>query len=293
MNLRKKHSNLFLRRARFIGIVLFGAFVYFYTSRLQAEQILHILREQAQTPEQSQQILQLQPWHIGLAAMTLLVGIAVIVVRVMPVRIFHSLPRSLGLIFCTIFLFCVLTSPDEQSVIQQRMERLNLIGLYDEAAKTGERYENPTAEILKQRIIALENQGCLGEKFFTSPLGRTLPDSTFFLSGQEPDSAARIRLFCMLRRDLPRLAELCATLPSDSLQRAEEEALVLYNHKSANPLLIYQNTAVETNYNDFTALQKTLRKESPLKGKPSKAEANAMREAYGDTYWYYYFYGNL
>ena len=293
MNLRKKHSNLFLRRARFIGIVLFGAFVYFYTSRLQAEQFLHLLREQALSQEPSPQILQLQPWHIGAAAMTLSMGMAVIIVRAIPVNAFHSLSRSLTLIFCATFLFCALTSPDEQSVIQYRMERLNLINRYDEAARTCERYEHPTAEILKQRIIALENQGCLNEQFFTSPLGRALPDSAFFHAGQEHHSAARIRLLSLLQRNLPRLAALCAALPKDSLQRAEEEALVLYNHTSAAPLFIYHNTAVETNYNDFTALQKKLRYSNALKGKPSGAEANTMREAYGDTYWYYYFYGNL
>ncbi len=295
MTLSTTFSMQILRRARFIGIVLFGAFVYFYASRLQAERLLFWLRSQAQSDSQLQQILQLQPFHIGLAAMTIAMGIAVIAVRGLHFRQRPPLLQTLMMLFAAIFLLCTFTSPDEQTTIVQRMERLNLTGHYDEALLTGRTCEQPSAAIVQERIIALEHLGILGESFFTSPLGHSLPAPGFFISaGNHPTPHARLRLHSMLERNLPALAEQCKNIPTDSLQRAEQEALTLYNHKSANPILVYHNAAIETNYNDFTSLQKKIRTQTNAKkGKPSWAEANQMREAYGETYWYYYYYGTL
>lgn len=77
------------------------------------------------------------------------------------------------------------------------------------------------------------------------------------------------------------------TLPSfyeinDSLPRHYREALTLYTHLRANPLVVYHNSVMDTDFEDLQTLE---RQYSTL-----EARKKAVRRQYSGTYWWYYEY---
>lgn len=79
-------------------------------------------------------------------------------------------------------------------------------------------------------------------------------------------------------RELPRYYVV-----SDStiLPRYYEQALVLYERLSTDPVVQYANPNVTANYLDFKDRDRTL---------PATQRAALLRSDYGDTYWWYYFF---
>lgn len=286
------HKKDNLRRVQLLKIVLFGAFAYFYVSTLQGERIAAYLRQYATTAENVNRILEISPWHLGLVAMAMAVFLAALWVKYVPDRQCKwPLWQKMLAIFVVIVALCSLTSPKEEKTIEQRMERLNLRGEYAAALKAGATRENPSAAILEQRIIALEHLGTLNEDFFLYPIGDTAPYLSACAKDTLQASPEKKAFHCLLSRDLAQLAKICKALPPDSLRRAEAEALVLYAHTWLHPEYVYSDAAVEANYSDFQKMRKELRKRYNSKQTFSMPELNLMREAYGQTYWYYYYYG--
>lgn len=68
----------------------------------------------------------------------------------------------------------------------------------------------------------------------------------------------------------------------DSLPKHYREALVLYNHLRSVPLISYNDTVMNTDYEDMQALK---RKYTAVMERKSQ-----LRLQYGKTYWYYYLY---
>ena len=67
----------------------------------------------------------------------------------------------------------------------------------------------------------------------------------------------------------------------DSLPKHYREALTLYNHLRTVPVLEYSSPEMDTDFKDFQDL---------LKKNPNKVlRENAMRDSYGNTYWFYYY----
>lgn len=66
------------------------------------------------------------------------------------------------------------------------------------------------------------------------------------------------------------------------LPKHYREALILYNHTRSNPLITYHDEVLEADYSDFQSI---------IKGHSNKKERKSLiRSAYGNTYWYYYYY---
>lgn len=72
-------------------------------------------------------------------------------------------------------------------------------------------------------------------------------------------------------------------IENDSLPKHYKEALMLYTHRRLHPKVVYKNAVMEADFQDFQTLER----------KYSNAmERNAaLRDTYGNTYWYYYLYG--
>lgn len=69
-----------------------------------------------------------------------------------------------------------------------------------------------------------------------------------------------------------------------SLPKAYREALTIYNHIRSNPLISYKNEVMDADYTDLQTIQKTT---------PSPENRKYLvRKSYGNTYWYYFLYGN-
>ena len=71
-------------------------------------------------------------------------------------------------------------------------------------------------------------------------------------------------------------------IASPSLPKHYKEALTLYTHLRANPALVYHDEVMDADYAD---LQKLSRSYADMRVRESY-----VRDTYGDTYWYYYFY---
>ena len=71
-------------------------------------------------------------------------------------------------------------------------------------------------------------------------------------------------------------------IASASLPKHYKEALTLYTHLRANPVLVYHDEVMDADYAD---LQKLTRSYPDVRERESY-----VRDTYGDTYWYYYFY---
>lgn len=69
---------------------------------------------------------------------------------------------------------------------------------------------------------------------------------------------------------------------NDSLPQHYREALVLYTHRRANPLVVYKNQVMDTDFDDFQKLEDSISE--------SSARRLALFEQYFGTYWYYYEY---
>lgn len=71
-------------------------------------------------------------------------------------------------------------------------------------------------------------------------------------------------------------------ITSPSLPKHYKEALTLYTHLRANPTLIFHNEIMDVDYADFQKLERK------YKGRAEKV--SYVKDTYGETYWFYYFY---
>lgn len=71
-------------------------------------------------------------------------------------------------------------------------------------------------------------------------------------------------------------------LTSPSLPKHYKEALILYTHLRANPVLVFHSEIMDADYADFQKLEEKY---------PDKSERYSyVKDTYGETYWFYYFY---
>ena len=69
---------------------------------------------------------------------------------------------------------------------------------------------------------------------------------------------------------------------SVALPKHYKEALVMYTHLRSTPRVIYNNNVMNTDFEDFQKLEKSVADE--------RERQTALRDTYGNTYWYYYQY---
>ena len=200
-----------------------------------------------------------------------------------------------------------------------RSERLTEKGEYDKVIRVIDNSNANSQELTMLRAFSLANAGQLGECFFTPnmttgscsllPLQpqklQMLPkDCIYKTLGGIPSRGLTVKSYletmyrrgclssmgkeylltaCLLDKDLKSFAEHYAELKdSTDIQRNYSEALTLYAHLGGNVDAKFLNTEVEKSYLHFQAIKKK---------HPGKTlRENALRDAYGDTYWFYYFF---
>ncbi len=89
---------------------------------------------------------------------------------------------------------------------------------------------------------------------------------------------------CLLDKNLNQFALIVRKLYADirSLPKHYREALILYTHLRSNPVIIYKDDVLDADFKDFQELDK--------KFSDKNMQRNAVRQVYGNTYWYYYFF---
>ena len=89
---------------------------------------------------------------------------------------------------------------------------------------------------------------------------------------------------CLMDRKMDTFAELLKLYyPLDRrLPKHYREGLTLYMHLRKNPVLYYHDNVSEADYEDFQTASRTFSNYAQRKA--------GMKESYGNTYWYYYFF---
>lgn len=205
------------------------------------------------------------------------------------------------------------------------VERCIIDGDYDKALSVLRRNVVADENLTMLTVYALSHSGGLPEHLFEFQLKggskammpngvdtkfEMLPDSMFYsyLGGWYVQRMSTLRYFDYQRRH-KRLNVaatdylLCAYLMDKNLDafvrdvskhytindsvpmpKHYKEALLMYTHLHANPSIVYGNNVMNADYQDFQNMEKKY--SDPLE------RQTALRDTYGNTYWYYYFYGN-
>lgn len=201
-------------------------------------------------------------------------------------------------VMCT--LVALLANSNDVLHYRLRMEQDMMKGDYEKALTVGEHERTTDASLLMLRGYALAKTGQLGESFFTYPqipgLTSLTPDGdkkrTVILPMVEIQRFAASKaaddyrlVHYLLTRDLrsfTRSVSKCYDIEDTSLPRHYQEALVLYKHRYADPAHPYTNAVLDADYED---MQQLMRRHADPMTKSSK-----VRDVYGNTYWYYYFF---
>lgn len=214
---------------------------------------------------------------------------------------------------------------DDVMRFRLKVERMIASGRYDKALGAGYYAADTDASLTMLRIYALSKSNRLGERLFGYSLsggsGALLPDGKdvkFLLLddalvyGYVGLDAAEYRGFSALKHRFFKekgcngpLADYvlcgylldknlegfvksllaCGIKDFSSLPRHYREALVLYCRTRSGHILTYKNEAMDADYADMQAFGKKYML-SP------KERHSAVKDAYGRTYWYYYYYVN-
>ena len=230
--------------------------------------------------------------------------------------------NMLGLLLAMLFV-CLTGNGNRMYHDRIYAEQCIMDGDYKQALQTIRRRGTADRSTTMLVAYALSRSGQLGERLFEFPLAgksealmpdggdvrfELLPDSSFYaymggwyvqrmptmryLSYQQRHHRINRRsadyLLCayLMDRNLDGFAKnigrYYTVSDSASLPKHYREALLLYGHLRSNPAVVYTNSIVEADYQDFRKLEKSIA--------DSRERRTAMRDTYGNTYWYYYEY---
>lgn len=202
------------------------------------------------------------------------------------------------------------------------MERCLKQGDYEAALRVGEESLETDSCLTMLRAFALARQGRLGDELFTYPVrcssgSDLIPtasgtqclilsnDSIYKLLGARPlkwmdaktyvkclrlggqaTEAVKDYVLCgyLIDRNLDAFVSSLRGFYdiNDSLPRHYREALTLYVHSRSNPLVVYHDDVMDTDFNDMQALER--------KHTDHTACKHAVYNQYSGTYWWYYKY---
>lgn len=220
------------------------------------------------------------------------------------------------------FLFTGLTSNSSAALhTQLKVERLISQKQYDEALDVLKQANDNSPSLTMLTAYTLSLKGQLPEKFFTYAVAKgaqnLTPDSlntrmAFYPEGRlfqhigvypKQRMGAQRYLDYLYRHNLgkrpftdyylmallldKKIDAFVALLPTlydvhGPLPTHYREALLLYTHLRTNPSIIFHSNVMDADFQDFQTLES--------KYLDPKVRRNAMRDTYGNTYWYYYLY---
>lgn len=228
---------------------------------------------------------------------------------------------NLALMVAMMLFVGVMSDSNDVRHFRLRMERLLMHGDYAGALGVGEKSEKSDARLTMLRAYALAREGRLGDELFTYPVSGTSgdmvpavgdsrlemlsPDSIYHLLGAIPrrgqSTADFLNAIVRSRQATPAVTDylLCGMLIDrrldafaslllktrkidDSLPRHYREALILYTHRRANPIVVYRNTVMDTDYEDMQQLE--------AQAKTPAERRLKIHDQFSGTYWEYFDY---
>ena len=198
------------------------------------------------------------------------------------------------------FLFaCFFSNHDEILHNRLKVEMLIQQKDYQQAAQVGKRSHETDSSLTMLRVYALAQTGQLGSHLFEYPIvggeDVLMPNGSsvrpLMISPNQirlMNKTRKTRNDCLLTkhllaRDLDAFArDITKYYDIDSTQipRHYSEALVLYTHLRSHRLLTYHDSVLDADYKDLRMLQRRYSDQT--------ARQTAIRDTYGNTYWYYY-----
>lgn len=230
--------------------------------------------------------------------------------------------KNLLCIACMFVAVCLCANCDKTFHYRLRVERFLVSDSFSKALRVGDNSDKTDVSLTMLRIYSLSKNKQLGERLFEYPLAggsRALlpngkevrclfyPESIIFKSLSIRKKGIMTPMEYLLYIEHNGLAMkpvtdyiLCGylldknldgfvneikskyDLESPTLPKHYKEALTLYTHLRSNPVLVYHSEVMDADYADFQKL------ESEYKNKCERE--SFVRDMYGDTYWFYYFY---
>lgn len=208
-----------------------------------------------------------------------------------------------------VFFLLAATLCDNSDVFHYRMKMEGLMAKqkYAEALEVGRNSLATDSSLTCLRVICLEKTHQLGSRLFTYPLvggsKSMIPNGTsvkvmmwkdpkvriFLRKGQRiyPQTLEHRLTAYLLDKDIDGFAACLKRSGKRDYSQLPvhiREALTLYTHKRANALVVYHNDVMNSDFADFLALQK--------KYPDPVSRRSAVRDAYKNTYWYYFEYAS-
>lgn len=231
-----------------------------------------------------------------------------------------TLVLSNSAMFLVMFLLtCLFGNSSTRLHKQLEAERFISAADYNGAIAAIRSYDRPDSAMCTLAIYALSQKGELADKLFTFPLTggqdvmlpaattlKQLPYGRIYnyvgvLTKQTMPSSKYLDY--LLRHNLGKkpFADyyLCSLLLSKQIDKFVSyigrfyningplpthyrEALLLYTHLRSNPKIIFKNNIMEADFQDFQTLES--------KSDNATERRNLLKDVYGNTYWFYYFY---
>lgn len=203
---------------------------------------------------------------------------------------------SLVVMFLMVGLF---SNSDEAFHYRMKAERLIMQGKYDAALQVGKssQVKDPSLTMLRAHALAKKQQ--LGERLFHYPIPRDLhsllsdsiqaravlfPDSVVTIFASKGWARVDYKLMeLLLSRELEGFSTIVRKIFPDSVMpRHYAEALMQFHYYSGKPMPTPIDRVVEADFHDFRKMEQQY---------PKEVVANHLRRTFGNTYWYYYKYG--
>ena len=235
---------------------------------------------------------------------------------------FGCLWKNISCLSLTFLFVCLAGNGNEVLHYRLRMETLISEGKYSEALEVGRNSLSTDESLTMLRIYALSRSKELGERLFEYPLkggsdallpnGKNVKcmivpnsDITKLLGVRKKGSMKAMEYLNYLERNGLAMKSvtdyiLCGylldrnldgfvnairrkyNLSSPSLPKHYREALTLYTHLRANPVVVFHSEIMDADYADFQKLEQSYSVE--------EEKYSHLKDSYGDTYWFYYFY---
>ncbi len=120
--------------------------------------------------------------------------------------------------------------------------------------------------VYKQKMPALTYLEKIHEKKWAKPAAHDWLLTAYLLNGDLDKFAKTLTRYYDVSRELP---------------KHYREALVLYNHLKAHPVVVYHDEVKDADYEDFQALRR--------KERDPNLRYAALKKSYGKSYWFYYY----
>lgn len=231
--------------------------------------------------------------------------------------------KSLLALSAMLLLVCALGNTNEVFHYRLRLERLLSSNDYDKALRVGEKSDDTDSDLTMLRIYALSRTKQLGERLFEYPIPGggsdiLLPDGVNVKCMMFPETEIFKQLgirkmgkmkpleyllylenhglamksvtdyiLCgyLLDKNLDGFVNIIKNkynLSSPALPKHYREALTLYTHLRSNPILVFHSEIMDADYADFQKLEEKYYNKSE--------RFSYVKDIYGETYWFYYFY---